>query len=88
MSDEFKPITAEDLKAISDHLRSITAPPPEPVLLTQAEWDILCSQIKPIQVEHPFIMGGLPVKIVTAEEREALLILKRLKIDTTWNTFT
>jgi hypothetical protein len=77
---EYKPITFEDIKAISDHLRKIMSPQPiEPIYLTREEWEAICIQIKPMQMSDPIAFRGHPVRIVSAEQKEAQMILKVLK---------
>lgn len=75
----YKPITVEDIKAISDHLRGMMPGPIEPIYLTQQEYDQLCIEVKPVQMNDPLAFLGHPIHIVTAEQKEAQRILKILK---------
>jgi len=76
---EYKPITIEDIKKVSDHMRRFAGPPIEPIYLTKEEWEAICIQIKPMQMTDPIAFHGHPVRIVSAEQKEAQMILKELK---------
>jgi len=78
MSEEYKPITIEDIRAAMDHLSKLAIPPPEPIYFTREEWEALCVHVKPIQMNDPIAFRGHPIRIVTAEERETILKLKQL----------